>query len=130
MPETVAKKGVCSKCGAEVRDGTVFCYACGGRVAPDETSQPSNGFANVVDPKAQAALDDLAQKLRGEEKATEPEDKLAKAAEERKKARVTQRKTREFVWEPRNDTPLTFIITVGVVVIVAVLVVLITVVWK
>ncbi len=130
MPETVAEKGVCSKCGAEVREGTAFCYACGGRVEPDGQSQPANGAATVVDTKSQAALDDLAKKLSSDEKPAEPKDKLAKAAEERKKARVTQRKSREFVWEPHNDTPLTFIITVVVVGIVAVLAVLFTVVWK
>jgi hypothetical protein len=130
MAETVVEKGVCPKCGAEVREGTAFCFACGGRISPLEASPESNGSAKVLDMKSKAALDDLAQKLKADEAREEPENKLAKAAEERKKARVTQRKTREFVWEPQNDTPIALLISVGVVLIVAVLVVLITIVWK
>jgi uncharacterized Zn finger protein (UPF0148 family) len=129
MAEAVAENDVCSKCGAEVREGTAFCYACGGRVTDDrvpENKETSNG----VDAKSQAALDDLAQKLRGDDETRVPDDKLAKAAEERKKARVTQRKSRDFVWEPRNDMPVGFLISALVVLIVAVMVILITVVWK
>lgn len=130
MPETVVEKEVCGKCGAEVREGTAFCYACGGQVVPDEVLQPTNGIAKPLDPKAKAALDDLAQKMKGEEPPPVPESKLAKAAEERKKARVTQRKDREFVWEPRGDMPIALWIAVAVIVIAAALVVLVTVVWK
>ena len=130
MSETVTEKEVCSKCGAEVREGTAFCFACGGRVEPDEPSEQVNGGATAVDAKSQAALDDLAKKLSGDDKTAEQEDKLAKAADERKKARVSQRKTREFVWEPHNDTPVTFIIAAAVIGILAVLAVLFTAVWK
>ncbi|MBV9242071.1 MAG: zinc ribbon domain-containing protein [Acidobacteria bacterium] len=130
MAETVAQKETCAKCGAEVREGTTFCYACGGRVAPD-AAQETNGSSNGIDANAQAALDDLAQKLRRDETAEKPaDDKLAKAAEERKKARVTQRRSLEFVWEPRNDTPITLLISAGVVLVVAVLVIVVTVIWK
>ena len=131
MAETVTEKEVCSKCGAEVREGTLFCYSCGERVA-SETEPPAqaNGDSKTIDIEAQAALDDLAQKLSGDQGSEKPAAKLARAAEERKKARVAPRKTREFVWEPRNDAPLTFIITAAVIGIAAVLVVLITVIWK
>src|SRR5689334_12962345 len=117
MAETVVNTKVCTKCGAEVREGTAFCYACGGRVAPDETPDQSNGSTKPLDPEAQAALDDLAQKLKAEQPVPTPENKLAKAADERKKARVTQRKTRDFVWEPRGDFPLALLIALLVVVI-------------
>lgn len=130
MAETVVEKEACSKCGAEVREGTAFCYACGGRGKEKTPEKVSNGVPKGLDANAQAALDDLTEKLKGEEPPAPSEEKLAKAAEQRKKARVTQRKTRDFVWEPRNDMPLFFLIAVAVVAILAVLVVLVTVIWK
>ena len=129
MAETVAEKKVCTKCGADAREGTTFCYACGGRVAA-EPEKEVNGSSNGMNANAQAALDDLAQRLSEDEKRQEPADKLAKAAEERKKARGVPRKQREFVWEPRGDMPIAFLIAAVVVVIVAALIILFTVVWK
>jgi uncharacterized Zn finger protein (UPF0148 family) len=130
MSEAVVEQGVCSKCGAEVRDGTTFCYKCGGRVATqEEIFSKMNGPTAALEDESKAALDDLAQKLKSEPEG-EPQAQLAKAAEERRKARVSQRKAREFVWEPRNDTPIGLFVSVGVVLVIAVLVVLVTVVWK
>lgn len=125
MAEAVPEKRSCPKCGAEVREGTTFCYACGGKVAAEET----NG-APDVDEKTQAALDDLADKLRGDDRADEGEEKLAKAAAERKKARVSQRKSREFVWEPRDEVPQGLLIATAAVFVLAVFVVVVLVVWK
>ena len=131
MPEAVAEKVGCGKCGAEVREGTTFCYKCGGRVAPDaDIAGEANGSNAVLKPESKAALDELVEKLKGEPPSTGPQEKLAKAADERKKARVTQRKTRDFVWEPRTDMPIAFFISAFVVFVLAVLVVLITTVWK
>ena len=131
MPEPVVEKEICSKCGAEVREGTAFCYACGGRVTADEAPGSSNnGSLKELDDEAKAALDDLAQKMKGEQPVEQPATRLAKAAEERKKARVTQRKEREFIWEPRSDTPVVFLISAAVLVILAILVVIVKVVWN
>lgn len=130
MAEVVADNEVCGKCGAEVREGTAFCFACGGRVSAEEAHEQTNGAASTLDEQSKAALEDLAQKLKGEEPAEVPDNKLAKAAEERKKARVTQRRAREFVWEPSDDMPIGLLISVGVVFIAAVVVILLTVVWK
>ena len=131
MAETVADKQACSKCGAEVREGTAFCYSCGGRVAAEQTpEEQTNGSVKVLNAESKAALDDLAEKMKGDEPVAEQDNKLAKAAAQRKKARVVQRKDREFVWEPRDDTPVVFLISVAVVAIVAIVTVLVTVVWK
>ena len=131
MPEAVVEQEVCGKCGAEIREGTTFCYKCGGRVAQDEAvTDETNGSSPVRAAESKAALDDLAERLKGDLAETDPQEKLAKAAEERKKARVTQRKTREFVWEPRTDTPVGFFVSVAVVLVLAVVVVLVTIVWK
>jgi uncharacterized Zn finger protein (UPF0148 family) len=131
MAETAIDKQVCVKCGAEVREGTVFCYSCGGRVvAAGDEMRANNGSAKTVDGETKAALDDLAQKLKGDEIPAESPKTVAKAAEERKKARVTQRKTREFLWEPHNETPWALLVGVLIVLVAAVFTVLVTVVWK
>lgn len=129
MSEAVAEKDVCEKCGAEVREGTMFCYACGGRVASDEVPK-TNGSLKVDDEKSRSALDELAEKLKIEDPPAKPQGQFAKAAEQRNKARVAQRKTRDFVWEPQDDVPLALLISVAVVAVGALLVVLVTVVWK
>src|SRR5438309_1093975 len=131
MAEIVVDRRECAKCGAEIREGSAFCHACGGRVKADEVAaESSNGSLRSNDAETQAALDDLAAKLKGDAPTTEPENKLTKAAEERKKARGTQRRAREFVWEPHDEFPVVLLIAVLVVLVAAVLTVLVTVVWK
>jgi predicted amidophosphoribosyltransferase len=135
MAEAIVDNRTCSKCGAEVREGTAFCYACGEPVARDSAGISENVTderlekAAPIDVKTQSALDDLAEKLSSTD-APEKSEKLAKAASERKKARVTQRKTREFVWEPRDETPQGLLITTAAAFVLAVFVVVVLVVWK
>jgi uncharacterized Zn finger protein (UPF0148 family) len=134
MAETATENAVCGKCGAEVREGTVFCYACGARVVvPPEadkikTEPEANGSGQVVDKETQAALDDLAEKLQGTE--VTDTDRLAKAATERKKARVVQKKSRDFTWEPREDAPVSILILALFAAVLVAIVVFVTVVWK
>lgn len=125
MSETVEiDKATCSTCDAVVRENTQFCYNCGSKLelaSPVET----NGTA-VVNDNAKAALDDLADKLSH----VESDDKLAKAASERKKARVTQRKRLEYRWEPRDDAPIVPVIFASFVAFAALIVVILLVIWK
>src|SRR4051794_37475428 len=131
MPGTVTEKESCAKCGAEVREGTVFCYSCGGRVAPAVQEAPST-VADDATSDTQAALDDLARKLNDDDAAVAPksdkEGKIATAAAERKKARRETTKERAFVWEPRSELPVGLLIAVAIVALAAVATVLITVV--
>ena len=123
MPETIVK-AVCETCGVDVRENTQFCYNCGSKLdvaAPSDT----NGTA-TVDSSTKAALDDLADKLSH----VESDDKLAKAATERKKARVTHRKRLEYKWEPRDDAPVLPLIFAGIVAFAVLIVVILLVVWK
>ena len=116
MPEAIIEKEVCAKCGVDVREDTQFCYNCGGPVAADPgTDSPvapesgtdattTNGEETPASDETQAALDDLAEKLRAPDADDAPEgDKLAIAAAARKKARVTKRQTKKVRWEPRED---------------------------
>jgi predicted amidophosphoribosyltransferase len=128
MAEVIVDKAVCSSCGVDVREETVFCYNCGSRVAHDSTAA-KNGAPTNVGHDTRAALDDLAERLKQGE--AEQGDRLAKAAEQRRKARVSRRKTHKIVWEPTGDSSQMFIVGFAVAVaIIALIAVLLTVVWK
>lgn len=127
MPEAILEKETCENCGVEVRENTLFCYNCGSRVADDATV--SNGSGSNVDAETQAALDDLAARFKIDE--TADDDKLAKAAAERRKARVSQRKPKEFVWEPVDESSSRFVMLLAILItVIAAVVVFLTVVWK
>jgi len=86
-----------------------------------------------INANAREALDDLARKLNDDDAALEKKgqgDRIAKAAAERKKARVSQKRGRQFVWEPRADVPISLFIAVVLIVVAAVVAVFVTVVWK
>ena len=120
MAEAVLEKEVCGKCGVDVRENTLFCYNCGGKVSAEpEPLASSNGDGAEATIKAKARASDKAS----------DEKKLSRAAEERRKARVSQRRSNEYVWEPGGDFRLTFLVAILITVAV-VAVVFITVYWK
>ncbi len=140
MAQTVLEKAACEKCGVDVRENTTFCYNCGNRVAADtdisfdetirdlpegvEDAKPADG----IDPKTKAALDSLAEQLkRGEEE----DDRLAKAAAERRRSRVAQRKPQVFKWESTVETSnMRMLLASILVAVIAGAIVLLTVVWR
>ncbi len=125
MVEAVAEKEVCEECGVDVRENTAFCYSCGASVGE---VLASNGAASEKSDETKAALDELAErfKIDGEE-----DDRLAKAAAERRKARVSNRKSLNYEWQPDDDSPnLLFIVLTVVIAVVAALAVVLTAVWK
>lgn len=132
MAKTVKAKAVCEKCEADVREGTAFCYNCGSPLAQlEEVSEPDampEVEESAVDDKTKAALDDLAEKLRFDE---EEDKKLARAAAERKRARVSQRKTLQYTWEPSEDSSGALLLILALVIgVIAGIVVFITVFWR
>lgn len=134
MPEAMIEKETCGKCGVDVRENTSFCYNCGARVSSEEPveeiSESSNGKPETaeVDAETRAALDDLAEKFRID---PEEDHRLAKAAEERRKARVRQRKSAQYTWEPdEGGRNLLLIAITAVIVFFAGMIVLLTVYWK
>lgn len=136
MAEAKVVEAVCEKCGADVRENTAFCYNCGTPVVetepivdePDEILiEESNGDYPAED-ATKSALDDLAERLKLDEEA---DDKLAKAAAERKKARVKQRKPKEFTWESSEDSSGGLLVVVALLIsLVAGIVVFLTVFWR
>lgn len=113
MTEAVLEKEVCMSCGADVRDGTYYCYACGKPVV----TEPDNPESVNASDTATIVDDQIGPK---EEKTA----KLTTAANERKKSRAGRRKPKQVVWEEPGDSSnrifvvfslLIFIIAVAVV---------------
>ena len=112
MSEAILEKAVCVNCGEDVREGTSFCYNCGKKIAVD----PVDTVEASTEPTR--AENDIPV---GEQ--------LTRAAEQRRKARVGQRKPKEYVWEPNEDSRFVLLSTV-VIAILALVVVLLMVFWK
>ncbi len=88
MAEEILEKAVCISCGADVRDGTYYCYACGKPVVAEvgefnalEESEVASNSGNLIASKS------------------EKNSKLATAAAERRRSRAGQRKPKQVVWE-------------------------------
>ena len=124
MPDTIVKAD-CETCGADVRENTLYCYNCGGKLDV-AVALDANG-STTADDNTKVALDDLADKL---SHGSESDVELAKAATERKKARVMHRKSLEYKWEPRDDTPVLPLMFAAIIAFAALLVVILLVVWK
>ena len=124
----VKTEAACPQCGAEKRPNTLFCGARLGDGPMTIGAVPEPDGREEPDENAQAALDDLAERLK-----IEPvdEDKLAKAAAERKKARVASRQPKRFRWEQPGDGGSRLVILLAVLIfVVAAAVVMLTVIWK
>ena len=113
MIETATEKVVCEKCGADVREGTSFCYNCGSQVA--------------VDPLVEPAISEPESAVVETPKPTNAE-KFARSAEERRKARIRGRKTVEYSWQATDDPRWLLVFTLIISVIVIFVVVLAL--WK
>ncbi|MEO6334515.1 MAG: zinc ribbon domain-containing protein [Pyrinomonadaceae bacterium] len=107
MPETAIETAVCSACGAEVRDASLFCYSCGTPVHADPTVEdvkPETGDAKL-------------ETLETVEQPVSPPPPLRSAASLRKQRRAFNRQPVEVTWEPRTGSPVAFVITTIVLVI-------------
>src|SRR5437899_5301337 len=115
MSEAILEKATCSKCDAIIRDNTQFCYNCGNPIVQAETEPAAevNGGDSDVDARTKAALDDMVERFRIDDPS---DDKIAKAAAERKRARVSQRKPRGYVWEPRSEASSRLVLALAIVI--------------
>lgn len=93
MAEAILEKAVCFTCGADVREGTQFCYNCGKPITNGLASTESDNFD-----KDQNKVDISEPRSERNEK-NDKADKLVAAASERKRSRVGQRKPKKVVWE-------------------------------
>lgn len=129
MTEAITGKEVCSGCGAGVREGTTFCYACGTKIVHSDTSP-------AVETLVETAVDEemLEATVASEPLATtsnSKSEKIASAAAERKKSRLGKRKPKKIVWEePDIRTNRVFVFFTVVIFAIAIFVVVFTVLIK
>ena len=124
MSETITEKAVCGKCGVDLREGTTFCYNCGAKVE----EIPVVDLAKDVDEAIpMPTADDLTEPGKVGEG---PDDgKHSRAADERRKARSGLRRSKQYTWEPSEDSRFPIIASV-VIAVIAFTVVFVTVLWK
>lgn len=118
MPKTALQTAVCDICAAEVRDGSVFCYNCGGSLAKTEDPEP-------IPPPAEPII--AVPKPVSNGRVAKVEDGPAKRRVEhsdRRRVRASNREPAEIVWEPRTGVSWVFVVTSIVFVIVALAVVI------
>ena len=128
MAEAVLDKATCERCGADVRENTLFCYNCGNSFA-EALKQTNGAVPNDMSDETKSALDDLAARFKIEE--PESSDKLALAAAQRKKARVTPKRKKDEVWEgTEGRSGSVFLVISFLIFLMVVAVVFITVYWK
>ena len=120
MAKAIIEKLECISCGADVRDGTQFCYACGKPVA-HETVVNSEIDAGDLSTDSTAVAETIEIK-------TERTERLATAAAERRKLRTRQRKPKQLVWEePGESSNRVFVLVCLLIFLFAALIVFFTV---
>ncbi len=128
MAEAILETQVCSKCGADVREGSSFCYACGTNVVTADSPGDNPESAPELELSAPTPGSDLGDNGPGK---TDELDKLATAAAERRKSRSGRRKPKKVVWEePDERSDRTFVLVTLLIFLAAVTVVTFTVLIK
>ncbi len=110
----------CTKCGADIRPDTQFCYGCGTALTPTgnavETAEPT------ADDASNESLADLERALAASRVAGVPKSRLDSAAEQRRRARIGNRKQSGVVWEPAGPSLIYFIAALAIFLIAAAIV--------
>jgi len=119
--EKVLEKRVCESCGADVREGTQFCYACGKLVAAPQDIAESDAPTSTDRKTAPLSADDLpsVKEKTGSLKPLDPafessapatDSKSKTAANERRQARLASKKPVTLEWqEPDNGVNILFV---------------------
>ena len=141
MAETSVENRICSKCGAEVRKGALFCYHCGGTVAPElpapELPVPENHRPDGDKLPAEVLVKEVVvvENIKPVEEAAEnqpevleaadipvkkpdiiEESKLKSAASLRRKPKtLPQRKVEQIVWTGHENAPNAWFIVVALI---------------
>ena len=109
---TVVAETRCSKCDADVRDGSAFCYNCGARVADDSA-------VNGIEPA------DAVSPTESSLPAARPAPGMRSARDLRRTKRSFERKPVRIVWEPAGDGPGTQLIVITLAILVFTVVVIV-----
>ena len=137
MAETLVENKICQACGADIREGALFCYNCGETVAlKSDARNVENGVsANQMLPKEKftengskavspklAAPPDVQPNIPVDEiekplAKSEPnkEQNLKSAASLRKKPKSIQKKTVEINWQEYEKAPNLWFVLAAIV---------------
>jgi len=129
MAETLVENRTCSACGVDVRTGALFCYNCGGSVAPElpvaENHLPDGDFReSITEEISREEILEPIENIPAAETADKPiekpeiqeEARLKSAASLRRKAKIFQRrKVEEIAWTGHENAPNAWFILVALV---------------
>ena len=137
MAETVVENQICNACGVDVREGALFCYNCGGAVAPENVVEENDKKDKVSDIWLREKIvengkndkiteqpeEESEESLIVETVADKPipkpniqaEAKLKSAAAMRRKSATFQKKQVEVVWEEHENAPNALFISVALI---------------
>lgn len=131
MAEILVENEICSACGAGVRNGALFCYHCGGSLAPDvvvtenekesaggllkeKKSGNGNGVSKKEVKKAKENINQDSEEATSNLEIIE-NTPLKSAAALRKRPKNSQKKKIEIVWEEHEQTPNLWFIVVTII---------------
>ncbi len=122
MAETLVKNKVCSACGVDVRQGSLFCYNCGSSVTADSAASEKIAEKTITenilfpddiadDKKLTVVKEDKTGTQNNGKITAGEKPKLKSAASMRRKPKTIQRKRVEVVWEePESASNFWFIL--------------------
>jgi len=120
MAETTIENRICSGCGSEVRPNALFCYHCGGSVAPevvvalkDKEAVGNAWFRENINDEKNGDEPTQIEKPAIEKTSDSPlpksivneEPKLKSAAAMRRRSKSFQPKRIEIIWEEHENAP-------------------------
>ncbi|MDQ3179077.1 MAG: zinc ribbon domain-containing protein [Acidobacteriota bacterium] len=137
MAKTFVKNQICNACGVDVRSNALFCYSCGGSVAPQIVVEENNKKDKTSDVRLREKIIEngkndknteqqnieIEKSLIVEQTAEKPipkpsiheEAKLKNAASMRRKSATFQKKTVEVIWEEHENAPNALFIMVALI---------------
>ena len=129
MAKTTVENLVCQACGADVRENSLFCYHCGGSVAPelvvalkDRKNVGNVRFHKITDEEKNGdkseqikptVIPQIENKTISKSSLSE-EPKLKSAATMRRRSKSFQPKRVEIIWEEHENSPNGWFIAVAI----------------
>jgi len=125
MAETTVENLTCQACGADVRPNALFCYHCGGSVAPelvvalkDRKDAGNVRFYKIADEEKNGDKSEPIKPTIVAEIENKPilaeEPKLKSAATMRRRSKSFQPKRVEIIWEEHENAPNGWFIAVAI----------------
>lgn len=127
MAETIVENQICNGCGTDIRKGALFCYHCGGSLAPEiaapkadkiddenqvlaKENNAENGnkvSSTKLEDKSKIELLSLNEIIEKPipKSEVQPEKILKSAASLRKKSKIVSNKKVEIIWEEHETAP-------------------------